>query len=100
MGISIHQHYCNSWAGPKAMLDKLDACHRRHLRSTTGHCWPKSIIANQALYKLCNEEPLSAKMVKSYAWILTHQLRRPWTLPSVAHKPTKPDRDGTAPTYY
>ena len=73
--ISIMLYNCNSWAAPKAMLDKLDACHRRHLRSITGHCWPKSIITNQALYKLCNEEPLSLKVAKQRWSMLGHILR-------------------------
>ncbi|XP_038044093.1 uncharacterized protein LOC119718757 [Patiria miniata] len=28
--VSIMLYNCNSWAAPKVMLDKLDACHRRH----------------------------------------------------------------------
>ena len=55
----IMLYNCNSWAAPKAMLNKLNASHRRHLRNITGHCWPKSLISNQAFYKLCNDEPLS-----------------------------------------
>ena len=35
-----------------------------------------------------------------YAWTLIHQDRTPWTLPSVAHKPTKPDKDGTVQNYW
>ena len=66
---------CNSWAVPKAMIDKLDACHRRHLRYITGHCWPKSLITNQALYELCNEAPLSSKVAKQRWSMLGHILR-------------------------
>ena len=47
--VSIMLYNCNSWAVPKAMLNKLDESHRRHLRTMTGHCWPKSLISNQAL---------------------------------------------------
>ena len=55
---------CNSRAVLKAMLNKLDASHRRHLRTILGHSWPKSLINNQGLYKLSNEEPLSSKVAK------------------------------------
>ena len=57
------------------MLDKRNACHRRHLRYITGHCWPKSLITNQALYELCNEEPLSSKVAKQRWSMLGHILR-------------------------
>ena len=73
--VSIMLYNCNSWAVPKAMLDKLDACHRRHLRYITGHCWPKSLITNQALYELCNEAPLSSKVAKQRWSMLGHILR-------------------------
>ena len=62
--VSIMLYNCNSWAVPQTMLNKLDACHRRHLRTIAGHCWLKSLISNQALYELCNEEPLSSKVAK------------------------------------
>ena len=73
--VSIMLYNSNSWAVTKAMLDKLDACHRRHLRSITGHCWPKSLISNKALYELCNEEPLSTKVAKQRWSMLGHVLR-------------------------
>ena len=77
----------------------MDASHRRHLRAITDHCWPKSLISNQALYKLCNKETLSSKVAKqswsmlaqSYAWTLTRPLRGHWTSPLLAHKPINPD---------
>ena len=52
----------NSWAAPKKFLDKLDACHLRHLRTITGHRWPDSVISNDALYKMCNVVPLSVRV--------------------------------------
>ncbi|XP_038074896.1 uncharacterized protein LOC119742796 [Patiria miniata] len=73
--VSIMLYNCNSWTAPKVMFDKLDACHRRHLRVITGHCWPKSLISNQALYELCNEEPLSSKVTKQRWSMLGHVLR-------------------------
>ena len=62
--VSIMLYNCNSWAAPKAALEKLDACHRRHLRTITGHHWPDSLISNKALYKMCNTTPLSEKVAR------------------------------------
>ena len=79
--VSIILYNCNSWELPKAMLNKPNASHRRHPRSITGkNCWPKHIISNQALYKLCNEEPLSSKVVAKQRWSMLAQCptRGPW----------------------
>ena len=59
----VSQMYdCNSWAAPKKFLDKLDACHHRHLHTITGHRRPDSVISSDALYKMCNVVPLSVKI--------------------------------------
>ena len=53
--VSRMLYNCNSWATPKTFLDKLDACHKKHLRTITNHRWPHSVISNDALYKMCYE---------------------------------------------
>ncbi|KAI8482195.1 hypothetical protein Bbelb_400830 [Branchiostoma belcheri] len=53
---------CNSWAAP--VIEKLDTCHRKHLRAITGLQWPRSRVTNDTLYKVCNTEPLSVKVEK------------------------------------
>ena len=60
--VSLMLYNCDSWAVPKAILNKLDVCHRKHLRTITNHRWPDSIISNDAFYKMCNTGPLSTKV--------------------------------------
>ena len=73
--VSTMLYNCSSWAAPKTILNKLDACHRRHLRSILGIHWPHSTISNEALYKRCNTRPLS-EMVAEARWnMLGHVLR-------------------------
>ena len=80
--VSLMLYNCNSWATPKTFLDKLDACHRKHLRTITNHRWPHSVISNDALYKICNVVPLSVR-VKQQRWsMFGHVLRMPETTPA------------------
>ena len=80
--VSLMLYNCNSWATPKTFLDKLDACHRKHLRTITNHRWPHSVISNDALYKMCNVVPLSVR-VKQQRWsMFGHVLQMPETTPA------------------
>ena len=75
MCVSTMLYNCSSWAAPKAILNKLDACHRRHLRSILGIHWPHSTISNEALYKRCKTRPPS-EMAADARWkMLGHVLR-------------------------
>ena len=49
--MSTMLYNCSSWDAPKTILNKFDACHRRHLCSILGILWPHSTISNEALYK-------------------------------------------------
>ena len=31
---------CSSWLAPKAAMNKLDTCYRKHLRTISWHRWP------------------------------------------------------------
>ena len=73
---------CNNWAAPKKFLDKLDACHRRHLRTITSHHWPDSVISNNALYKMCNVVPLSVRVNQQRWSMFGHVLRMPENTPA------------------
>ena len=76
--VSKMLYNCNSWASPKKFLDKLDACHCRHLYTITGHRWPDSVISN----KMCNVVPLSV-IVNQQRWsIFSHVLRMPENKPA------------------
>ncbi|XP_066294593.1 uncharacterized protein [Branchiostoma lanceolatum] len=80
--VSIMLYNCNSWVAPKAVLEKLDSCHRKHLRVITGLQWPKSMVTNDTLYKICNTTPLSEK-VEHLRWsMFGHILRMPQDTPA------------------
>jgi hypothetical protein len=80
--VSLMLYNCNSWAAPKAVLDKLDVCHRKHLRTITRHQWPHSLISNRALYKMCNTEPLSVRVAQQRWSMFYHVLRMPEDTPA------------------
>ena len=59
--VSIIMYNSSCWAAPTAtaVLEKLDVCHRKHLRTIMNIWWPRSMISNNTLYKRCNTTPLS-----------------------------------------
>jgi hypothetical protein len=75
--VSMMLYNCNSWSSPKHILDKLDACHRKHLRTITQHRWPNSLISNKSLYTMCNTVPLSVRVSQQRWNTLGHVLRMP-----------------------
>ncbi len=74
--VSVLMYNSSCWAAPKAILDKLDVVHRRHLRSILNYKYPH-VISNINLYKRCNSEPLSARVERSRWRMLGHVLRGP-----------------------
>ena len=80
--VPLMLYNCNSWAAPKAALDKLDVSHRKHLRTITGHHWPDSIISNEALYKMCDTVPLSTRVAQQRWSMFSHVLRMPQETPA------------------
>ena len=80
--VSVMLYNCSSWAVPKAQLDKLDACHRNHLRIITGHKWPNSLISNDALYRMCKDEPLSRRVHRARWNMFGHVLRMDMNSPA------------------
>ena len=82
MCVSTMLYNCSSWAAPKTILNKLDACHRRHLRSILGIHWPHSTISNEALYKRCNTRPLSEFVAEAKWNMLGHVLRMDRSAPA------------------
>ena len=80
--VSTMLYNCSSWAAPKTILNKLDACHRHHLQSILGIHWPHSTISNDALNRRCNTSPLS-EMVAEARWnMLGHVLRMDQSAPA------------------
>jgi hypothetical protein len=59
--LSITMYNSSCWAAPAAVLEKLDICHRKHLRTIKNIWWPCSMISNDTLYKRCNTTPISER---------------------------------------
>ena len=72
--VSILLYNCNSWAAPKAIMRKVDTCHRSHLRTIVNIKYPKR-ISNNKLYELTNVRPLSERINRSRWSMLGHVLR-------------------------
>ena len=73
--VSVMMYNCNSWAAPKDVLSKLDACHRTHLRKILGMTYPRGIISNEALYRRCKSTPLTERAAHARWKMLGHILR-------------------------
>ena len=71
---SVMVYNCSSWAVPQAIMNKLDAAHRKHLKCILNIHWPKK-ISKEELYKRCNTSPLSTRVDKSRWTMLGHILR-------------------------
>ena len=50
--VSIIMYNCSSWSPTAKSLEKLDICHRRHLRALLNIRWPQCFITNVDLYNL------------------------------------------------
>jgi len=72
--VSVMLYNCNSWAAPKHVIEKVDICHRKHLRKILRIHYP-TIISNDALYKRCNTRPLSERIAKARWTMFGHVLR-------------------------
>ena len=72
------------WAAPKVVLEKLDVCHRKHLRQIMNVRWPHSLMSNKTLYSRCNTTPLSVRAEASRWKMLGHVLRSPENSPAQA----------------
>ena len=80
--VSVMLYNCNSWAVPKNYMDKIDICHRKHLRQIVKMTYP-TIISNEALYKKCNSRPLSERVAYSRWKMFGHILRSTSNSPAV-----------------
>ena len=82
--VSILMYNSSCWAAPKHVLERLDICHRKHLRSIMNIRWPRSMISNTTLYDRCNSIPLSTRAHASRWKMLGHVLRSPENSPAQA----------------
>ena len=65
---------CCTWGATKACMDRLDAFHRRQLRSLLGIRYPAR-ISNAALYKKCHSSPISETISRRRLTMLGYTLR-------------------------
>ena len=75
MVISVLLYGCGSWSAPKHVMEKLDVCHRRHLRSICNIYWPSGVISNEELYRRCGVVPVTERVRKARWKLLGHILR-------------------------
>ena len=78
---SVMLYNCNSWATPQNFFDKLDACHRKHLRQILKMTYP-IVISNKALYERCGVTPLSERITYARWEMLGHFLRSDCSSPA------------------
>ena len=78
---SVMLYNCNSWATPQNLFDKLDACHRKHLRQIIKMTHP-FVISNIALYERCGVTPLSERVTYARWKMLGHVLRSDCSSPA------------------
>ena len=81
MVVSVIMYNCSSWAATKDTLEKLDVCHRNHLRQILNIKYP-TIISNKKLYEICRTKPLSQRVKLSRWRMLGHILRSPENSPA------------------
>ena len=72
--VSVLMYNCSCWAASKQLLNKLDICHRKHLRQIIRMTYP-NIIKNDTLYKRCEVVPLSERVACARWRMLGHVLR-------------------------
>ena len=76
-----HNLYFPTWALTQAEEKKLDAFHRKQLKRVVGIRYPVK-ITNKALYKQCNERPLSLYVLENRWRLFGHILRRDREIPA------------------
>ena len=72
--VSILLYNSGSWAAPKHIFEKINTCHRNHLRSIMNVKWPNK-ITNTCLYKVTNTKPLTTRIEQSRWKLFGHILR-------------------------
>ncbi|KAL5260883.1 hypothetical protein ACHWQZ_G006801 [Mnemiopsis leidyi] len=79
--VSVIMYNASCWAAPAAVMEKLDICHRKHLRAIMNVRYP-SMISNKTLYLRCNTCPLSERVQLARWKLLGHVLRSPENSPA------------------
>ena len=81
MVTSVMMYNCSSWAATQTVMEKLDICHRKHLRAILNIRWPRK-ITNEKLYEICNTKKLSERVTLARWKMFGHILRSPENSPA------------------
>ena len=79
--LPILLYNASTWATTKAVFEKLNAFHRRQLRSLLGIKWTDK-VTNDEVYERTNSQPLSLIITRSRWNLFGHILRRPSDIPA------------------
>ena len=79
--VSIILYNSGCWAAPEHVMNKLDTCHRKHLRSMLNIRWPNR-ISNEKLYSLTKVKPLTVRVEEARWKLFGHILRSSETTPA------------------
>ena len=80
--VSVLLYNSGCWAAPLNIIEKIDTCHRKHLRRILNLHWPFGVINNKTLYKRCNTTKLSDRIALSRWTLFGHILRMPENSPA------------------
>ena len=81
--VSVLLYNCACWSAPKHVLNKLDTCVRKHLRTILNIKWPTGSITNRDLYQRCNTVPITERVRKARWTFFGHVLRMDDNCPPV-----------------
>ena len=79
--IPILLYNSGTWATTKSTFEKLDAFHRRQLRSLLGIKWSDK-VTNEELYRRSESQPLTLHITVARWRLFGHILRRPEDIPA------------------
>ena len=79
--VSIMMYNCGTWAATKRDFEKLDACHRNHIRKFLGIHWTDK-IKNETIYEEHDITKLSTRTRKARWNLLGKVLRQDSTRPA------------------
>ena len=80
--VSVLLYNCSSWAAPQDVMEKLNTCHRKHLRSILNIKWPKGVISNVELYRRCGVRPILERVRRARWTLFGHILRMDENIPA------------------
>ena len=72
--LSVLLYNSSSWSAPKHVMEKLNVCHRKHLRRICNIFYP-GVISNKELYRRCETVPITERVRKARWTLLGHVLR-------------------------